>query len=37
MHELAIAPDHKMAFVPLYGDGIYGANKKIPITRGSGN
>ena len=27
VHELAIAPDHKMAFVPLYGDGIYGANK----------
>ncbi len=27
VHELAIAPDHVMAFVPLYGDGIYGANK----------
>jgi DNA-binding beta-propeller fold protein YncE len=26
-HELAIAHDHKTAFVPLYGDGIYGANK----------
>ena len=25
--ELAISPDHKTAFVPLYGDGIYGANK----------
>ena len=27
VHELAITPDHKTAFVPLYGDGIYGANK----------
>jgi DNA-binding beta-propeller fold protein YncE len=27
VHELAIAPDHKTAFVPLYGDGIYGSNK----------
>src|SRR5262245_57872356 len=26
-HELAISPDHRTAFVPLYGDGIYGANK----------
>lgn len=26
-HELAISHDHKTAFVPLYGDGIYGANK----------
>jgi len=26
-HELAIAHDHKTAFVPLYGDGIYGGNK----------
>jgi YVTN family beta-propeller protein len=26
-HELAIAHDHKTAFVPLYGDGIYGSNK----------
>jgi YVTN family beta-propeller protein len=25
-HELAISPDHKTAFVPLYGDGVYGAN-----------
>lgn len=25
-HELAIAPDHKTAYVPLYGDGVYGAN-----------
>src|ERR1044071_4479501 len=25
-HELAISPDHKMAYVPLYGDGVYGAN-----------
>ena len=32
VHELAIAPDHKMAFVPLYGDGIYGANK-IPNNK----
>jgi DNA-binding beta-propeller fold protein YncE len=28
VHELAIAHDHKTAFVPLYGDGIYGNNKK---------
>lgn len=28
VHELAIARDHKLAFVPLYGDGIYGSNKK---------
>jgi DNA-binding beta-propeller fold protein YncE len=27
-HELAISHDHKTAYVPLYGDGIYGANKK---------
>jgi DNA-binding beta-propeller fold protein YncE len=27
VHELAITPDHKTAFVPLYGDGIYGANR----------
>jgi DNA-binding beta-propeller fold protein YncE len=27
-HELAIAHDHALAFVPLYGDGIYGNNKK---------
>lgn len=26
-HEMAISHDHKTAFVPLYGDGIYGANK----------
>jgi DNA-binding beta-propeller fold protein YncE len=26
-HELAISHDHKTAYVPLYGDGIYGANK----------
>src|SRR5215470_19081492 len=25
-HELAIAPDHRTAYVPLYGDGVYGAN-----------
>src|SRR5262245_16470406 len=25
-HELAIAPDHKTAYVPLYGDGVYGNN-----------
>lgn len=28
VHELAVAPDHKHAFVPLYGDGIYGSNKE---------
>jgi DNA-binding beta-propeller fold protein YncE len=27
-HELAIAHDRRLAFVPLYGDGIYGNNKK---------
>jgi DNA-binding beta-propeller fold protein YncE len=27
VHELAISYDHKTAYVPLYGDGIYGANK----------
>ncbi|HEX5958528.1 MAG TPA: YncE family protein [Hyphomicrobiaceae bacterium] len=27
-HELAISHDRRMAFVPLYGDGIYGANRK---------
>jgi DNA-binding beta-propeller fold protein YncE len=27
-HELAISHDRRMAFVPLYGDGIYGSNKK---------
>jgi DNA-binding beta-propeller fold protein YncE len=26
-HELAISHDRKLAFVPLYGDGIYGGNK----------
>lgn len=26
-HELAISHDHRTAFVPLYGDGIYGANR----------
>ena len=25
-HELAISPDHKTAFIPLYGDGVYGNN-----------
>src|SRR4249920_1962324 len=25
-HELAISADHKTAFVPLYGDGVYGNN-----------
>ena len=27
VHELAIAPDRSRAFMPLYGDGIYGNNK----------
>jgi DNA-binding beta-propeller fold protein YncE len=27
VHELAMAPDLQTAFVPLYGDGIYGSNK----------
>ncbi len=25
-HDFAIAPDHKTAYVPIYGDGIYGRN-----------
>jgi DNA-binding beta-propeller fold protein YncE len=25
-HELAISPDHKVAYIPIYGDGVYGAN-----------
>ena len=24
-HDLAISPDHKTAYVPIYGDGVYGA------------
>lgn len=28
IHELAISPDRRMAYMPLYGDGIYGNNKK---------
>jgi DNA-binding beta-propeller fold protein YncE len=27
VHELALTPDMQTAFVPLYGDGIYGSNK----------
>jgi DNA-binding beta-propeller fold protein YncE len=27
VHELAVAPDRRTAYVPLYGDGIYGNNK----------
>ncbi|MGP0093971.1 MAG: YncE family protein [Xanthobacteraceae bacterium] len=27
VHELALSPDRQYAFVPLYGDGIYGNNK----------
>ena len=27
-HELAISHDRRLAFVPLYGDGIYGANRQ---------
>jgi YVTN family beta-propeller protein len=26
VHELAISPDHKRAYVPMYGDGIHGKN-----------
>lgn len=26
VHELALSPDRRFAYVPLYGDGIYGAN-----------
>ena len=25
-HDLAISPDHKTAYVPVYGDGVYGRN-----------
>jgi YVTN family beta-propeller protein len=28
VHELAISHDRRLAFVPLYGDGIYGSNKR---------
>ena len=28
VHELALSPDRRQAFVPLYGDGIYGNNKR---------
>jgi DNA-binding beta-propeller fold protein YncE len=27
VHELALSPDRRFAYVPLYGDGIYGANR----------
>jgi DNA-binding beta-propeller fold protein YncE len=27
VHELAVDPEHRWAYVPLYGDGIYGGNK----------
>ena len=27
VHELALSPDRRLAYVPLYGDGIYGANR----------
>lgn len=27
VHELALSHDHRRAYVPLYGDGIYGSNK----------
>jgi DNA-binding beta-propeller fold protein YncE len=26
VHELLISPDHRLAYVPIYGDGIHGAN-----------
>jgi hypothetical protein len=26
VHELAISPDHRTAYVPIYGDGIHGKN-----------
>jgi YVTN family beta-propeller protein len=25
-HDLAISPDHKLAYIPIYGDGVYGRN-----------
>jgi hypothetical protein len=28
VHELALSCDRRLAFVPLYGDGIYGSNKR---------
>jgi DNA-binding beta-propeller fold protein YncE len=28
VHELALSPDRRFAYVPLYGDGIYGANRR---------
>ena len=35
-HELAISPDHKTAYIPVYGDGVYGRNPNpgyFPIRR----
>jgi len=32
-HELAISHDRRLAFVPLYGDGIYG-NNRYGVTQG---
>src|SRR5262245_3490499 len=26
-HDVAISPDHKTAYVPIYGDGVYGRNQ----------
>jgi hypothetical protein len=29
VHELAISPDHKTAYVPIYGDRIHGKNPHL--------
>ncbi len=36
VHELAMAPDRRTAYIPLYGDGIYGNNKN-PQQQGAGD
>ena len=36
-HELAITHDRRLAFVPLYGDGIYGNNRNGVTQGGNGS
>src|SRR3984957_9372225 len=33
-HDIAISPDHKTAYVPIYGDGVYGRNPNPAHTLG---
>jgi hypothetical protein len=35
VHELAISPDHRTAYVPIYGDGIHGKNPRLVRSGGS--